>query len=158
VLGNDTVHTSEFRTHIELARFLYPAAAALDDLRDVLDDIRDHGLEPVLTKHRAAHEHAMLLQQWVHTTTWDASLKFARDHPDLRLADDTTVAVLRGDGTNPVIAQRAAIAALTRTMPLTEVYDAVTDPQHAADLAMRRLEEGYWDGGPRRGLTPSPEN
>lgn len=142
VLLNDTVHRPDFREQFQLARFLYPGAKALESLRDVLDDIGAHGSETVLARYRAAHEHLTLLREWINAPTWAASLQFALDHRELRLSDDDTVALLFGDGSDPVSTRHAAIATLIRAMPLPEVYDAVTDPQHAADLAMKRLEHG----------------
>jgi hypothetical protein len=56
-----------------------------------------------------------------------------------------TSAPLRGcaaDDTDPERARHAAIATLSKTMPLDAVYEAVTDPGRAADLALQRLEGG----------------
>lgn len=142
VLRQDTVRRPAFRDGLALARFLSPGVAELDQLREALDDIAERGLDQVVAERRDADAHAHAIQEWLNTATWKESLEFARDSSDLRLGDPATVARLLAGGGDPMRARHAAIAALTASMPLTEVYDAVTDPEHAADLAVQRLEDG----------------
>ncbi|MGH3625764.1 MAG: hypothetical protein ACRDQ5_28990, partial [Sciscionella sp.] len=132
------------RQELELVTFLYPDNPGLAALHELLAEIADRDLDTVLRERRATHDHAVLLQQWLDTTTWQDSLTFARAHPYL-LADLRTLAVLHDHGEDPTSAQHAGIVALSRTRPLTEVYDAVTDPTSAVDLALALLDQGDVD-------------
>ncbi|MCX5043476.1 SPFH domain-containing protein [Aldersonia sp. NBC_00410] len=75
--------------------------------------------------------HATQLVEWIETPSWNASYEYARNHADL-FTDPRTLALLETRADEPVIAQHAAIVALTRTMTLTDTYRIVTDPQFVA--------------------------
>jgi tetratricopeptide (TPR) repeat protein len=134
--------TDNGQSGIALACFLYPDADDLTELTTLLEQIRLDGLEPVLSARQDAHAHAADLRAWLATPTWEQSRTFLREHPDL-VSDPRTLAVLESAEKDPMASQHLAILRLIQSDTagsLDDVYDAITDPTVAADLAMTCLE------------------
>ncbi|MBV9141170.1 MAG: tetratricopeptide repeat protein [Pseudonocardiales bacterium] len=126
--------------HLDLAMFLFPQLDGLAELNALLNELAAHG-STVLDQHRAAYEHHTSIAQWMSTRTWRESLAFVRQHPEL-LSDPRTLELLRANAEEPAFAQYAGIVALCRSLPLGQVFDAITDPGSAADMAVTMLEQG----------------
>jgi len=126
---------------LHLAEALYSEVEEIPELRWVLGQIAEHGLEPVLAEMRAGHAHTELLDQWLAAATWADSHEFARRHPQL-LADPRTAATLEAHPDDPMLVQHLGIVRLAARLPLDDVYDLVIDPTMAVDAAMGAVEEG----------------
>ena len=135
------LNSQDGRDTVRLACELYPEVQPLAQLAHILDNIAARGLDDILAEHRAAHQHADLLRQWLTTETWSASREFLQAHPGL-LSDPRTLAALQAGADDPVFAQYLGVARLANRMPIPEVYDAITDRDMAVDAAMGCIEHG----------------
>jgi hypothetical protein len=105
---------------------------------NVLADIDEHALDPVLDQLCADEQHQNRVMAWVNTPTWTASRSYLLANPDL-LTDPRTEPLLTGSG-DAVARRHLAIARLARHLPLEEVYDLVVDPTDAVDAALTALD------------------
>lgn len=132
-----------------LTRTLYPEIPALAELNALTDAVVRDGLEPVLTEMRDRETHRAQIGEWLATPNWSESFRFARDHLEV-LGDprtSTMLAELREaarDDTS-VIDQHLAILELAEGLPLSDIYDMVSDPTAAVDPAMAAVAAGDSD-------------
>jgi hypothetical protein len=131
----------DFAPLLAMWSFVHPDASGTRDLRELLDEVERSGLDATLNGHRADSEHQTLLGEWLSTPSWAESQTFARTHPEL-LSNQRTLVILRADSSNPILVQHAAIAELSETLALEEIYDAIDEVEHAAALSIRLLEGG----------------
>ncbi|MCA9834067.1 MAG: tetratricopeptide repeat protein, partial [Thermomicrobiales bacterium] len=141
VLDRIDPQDSKFRAHLDLARFVYPNVTGLDMLSETLDDIAGRSAAVVYDEHRSAERHAGLVGEWLDTPTWAASLEFARKHPEA--ISEQTLQLLEGARQQSnILRQHQAIVQLGLTWEISEVYDAIEDPEFAADRALASLLNG----------------
>ncbi|CAM5365680.1 hypothetical protein GCM10010329_85430 [Streptomyces spiroverticillatus] len=133
--------TPRTRQALELARVLIPEAPGLDDLADLLDAAHELGLDPVLAERRTARARADLVDEWLATPDWPQDMAFLAHHPGL--AEDQGIReLLAAQPDDLASAQHLGILLLAETLAVPEVYDAVTDPDTAVELAMDLVEQG----------------
>jgi hypothetical protein len=137
VIRDVAAQVNAHRPGLATAALLFPKITEPDELRAILDDIDEHGLDPVLDVLRDANDYVVLLREWLATQTWDTSHAYALRHPEL-LADDRTIELL-GNADTADASQHLAIARLARRTSIDDAYDAVTDTQAATAAAMTFL-------------------
>jgi hypothetical protein len=137
IIRDAAAQASVHRPALATAALLFPEQTEPDELSSVLDNIDEHGLDPVLDALRDANEHLELLRAWLATPTWDTSHAYALRHPEL-LADDRTIALLDNADTAEA-RQHLAIARLARRTSIDDAYDVVTDVAAATGAAMSYL-------------------
>jgi len=128
---------------LDVLGLLHPDSAKLEVLCQLIDQITEHGLEPVLTDYRREYEAAAILSAWVNTPAWMESRAFLHSHREL--LDDQTVHAQLEDLKTPEARQHLAILQLCRATSIGTVYDQVIDPSMAADAAMAAVETGDED-------------
>ncbi|MCG7206834.1 hypothetical protein MB828_23975 [Streptomyces arenae] len=137
--------TADEQTALDIARALYPEAAALSELSTLLTVASEHGLDQVLDEGRSFHTAADLLRQWIAAPSWPEDLEFLRDHPQLT-SDPIVPSLLSANAQSPTARQHLGILLLTQLLSIPDIYDAVVDSTTAVDTAMRFVEKGQPEG------------
>ncbi|WOX09475.1 tetratricopeptide repeat protein [Streptomyces sp. N50] len=136
--------TPQEQAALEISRVVYPEATALADLAGLITAAVEHGLDRILDEQRAFHTATDLVRQWLATLTWPEDLDFLEQHP--ALASDPLVRELLGSlSDDPAAHQHLGILSLTEHLTVPDIYDAVTDPSTAVDMAMDFVEQGQPD-------------
>lgn len=134
---------SDHGRELDLALILYPEIEQLEQLHELVAQIRAHGdAESVLAAQRDLHAHQDALVAWLTTRTWQQSRQIARENPGL-LTDPRTLGFLQAVSESPAGRQHLAIIRLATTRALgdiDDIYDSITDHIVAADQAMACLD------------------
>jgi len=119
---------------------LHPGDQRLTGLAAVHKDIVERGLSPVLEDLTTQDELQILVDDWINTDTWTASLTYLGAHVE-RLRTDEVVQRLAALQT-PTALQHAAILTLWATTTPQQIEELLTDASVAADLALDAVEAG----------------
>ncbi len=143
-----TEHQSElvsrdFLAALRVLSGLHPGDRALEVRIAQVSAFLTDGLESSLVQLRSAHERHELVQQWIATRTWDASLLFLQAHRDTLLDEATEAAVLHSGADEAVVLQHIAIIRLSRRgVAVDDLIDLARDPEVAAKHALAAIERG----------------
>ena len=141
VLRNSThIGTAHGRQELQVLMTLFPETApAVHTLEELLDAVRDRGLDDVLTQIGPDARHTDLVSAWVATPTWEESRRVLGKHQD-QLLQPRTEQVLRSldagnDSATAVVHQHLAVLALCRRLGVDDAYDIVTDLDAGTEAA-----------------------
>ncbi|MGW6916349.1 P-loop NTPase [Kitasatospora sp. NPDC054939] len=129
------------RALVAFARTVYPEAAPIVELDDLLNDVAARGLDDVLAERRARHTATVLVDEWLATRTWSEDLDYLRAHPQLS-TDPLVHDLLASRSDDPAARRHLAIVELTSHLDLPDVYDALSDTDTAVDAAMDLIDRG----------------
>ncbi len=119
---------------------IQPDNPTLAHQHSFLREVKARGLDTVLNEGRTHHERALLLTEWISTTTWSDSATFLAEHHD-RIATPECIYLL-SQQENGSAQQHAAILMLVQDEPIDQVYGLVTDQAAALNAAMASIQRG----------------
>jgi tetratricopeptide (TPR) repeat protein len=139
----DLFRDPDTRESLRTLHFQLPEARGLTLLERLLDDIDEHGVEPVLAE---AHRHFTLIEEltdWLETDTWQKSERFLVDHRHL-LSDNDALQALAGFDRSPLIGQHLGLLGLSTSAGIETAYAALADADTAVNLGNELLERLDW--------------
>ncbi|WP_327682265.1 tetratricopeptide repeat protein [Kitasatospora sp. NBC_00458] len=129
------------REVLDVSATLFPEATGLVELAGLLRAVEEHGLEAVLNEQRSLHSAFETLSAWLATPTWPEDLAYLLAHPELE-HDPLVRRILSDHPSDPAARLHLGILQLLAHVSAPEVYDAVTDPPTAVDLAVDLIKQG----------------
>jgi tetratricopeptide (TPR) repeat protein len=134
--------TAPGRADLEVLAALYADVPGVRRLAEIASDAAARGLDAALNDVMATEAALAALQEWLATPTWATSRRYLQERPQL-LTDPVTLAALEANQHDPVMSRHLGIVRLAAGgMPLSDVYDLLTDPADAVDAAMALAERG----------------